>query len=150
MEDPRTAALAHRGGTVYQLADRLVGEWLLPSVYRSDTVILIEQQQVPEEYVVANGSMDLQQRLESMRQQILSRTRLQHIIDQFNCNRDLNRNNPDEVTQQMRKDIKNRVGRSARPPGTTVGLQNQLQRSIGTPGAAGEMRSSLRCSSTRT
>jgi len=41
-----------------------------------------------------------------MRQQILSRTRLQHIIDQFQLYRDLNRNNPDEVTQQMRKDIK--------------------------------------------
>jgi len=57
--------------------------WLLPSIYRSETVILIEQQRVPEEYVVANVSVDLQQRLEGMRQQILSRTRLQHIIAQF-------------------------------------------------------------------
>jgi polysaccharide chain length determinant protein (PEP-CTERM system associated) len=82
------------------------GSWLLPSVYRSDTVILVEQQKVPEEYVVANVSVDLQQRLEGMRQQILSRTRLQRIIDQFQLYRDTNQSNPDEVIEQMRKDVK--------------------------------------------
>ena len=80
---------------------------MLPSVYRSDTVILVEQQKVPEEYVVANVSVDLQQRLEGMRQQILSRTRLQRIIDQFQLYRDSRRSgNPDEMIEQMRKDIK--------------------------------------------
>jgi polysaccharide chain length determinant protein (PEP-CTERM system associated) len=80
--------------------------WLLPSIYRSDTVILIEQQRVPEEYVVANVSVDLQQRLEGMRQQILSRTRLQHIIEQFGLYKEANKTNPDEVIEQMRKDVK--------------------------------------------
>jgi polysaccharide chain length determinant protein (PEP-CTERM system associated) len=80
--------------------------WLLPSIYRSETVILIEQQRVPEEYVVANVSVDLQQRLEGMRQQILSRTRLQHIIAQFGLYKEANKINPDEVVEQMRKDIK--------------------------------------------
>jgi polysaccharide chain length determinant protein (PEP-CTERM system associated) len=80
--------------------------WLLPSVYRSDTVILVEQQKVPEEYVVANVSVDLQQRLEGMRQQILSRTRLQRIIDQFQLYRDgRHSGNPEEIIEQMRKDI---------------------------------------------
>ena len=81
--------------------------WLLPSVYRSDTVILVEQQKVPEEYVVANVSVDLQQRLEGMRQQILSRTRLQRIIDQFQLYRDgRHSGNPEEVIEQMREDVK--------------------------------------------
>ncbi len=80
--------------------------WLLSSVYRSETVILVEQQKVPEEYVVANVSVDLQQRLDGLRQQILSRTRLQHIIDQFQLYRDNSgHSNPDEVIEQMRKDI---------------------------------------------
>jgi polysaccharide chain length determinant protein (PEP-CTERM system associated) len=81
---------------------------LLPSVYRSDTVILVEQQKVPEEYVVANVSVDLQQRLEAMRQQILSRTRLQRIIDQFQLYRDI-KGNPDEMIEQMRKDVATEV-----------------------------------------
>ena len=76
--------------------------WLLPSVYRSETVILVEQQKVPEEYVVANVQTDLQQRLDGLRQQVLSRSRLQHIIDQFQLYKDSGRNNSDEVIEQMR------------------------------------------------
>jgi polysaccharide chain length determinant protein (PEP-CTERM system associated) len=76
--------------------------WLMPSVYRSETVILIEQQKVSEEYVVANVTVDLQQRLESMKQQILSRTRLQHIIEQNGLYREAYKTNPDEVIEQMR------------------------------------------------
>src|SRR6476646_9828094 len=58
--------------------------WFLPAVYRSETLILVEQQKVPEQYVVSNVAADLQDRLQSMTQQILSRTRLLHIIDQLN------------------------------------------------------------------
>jgi polysaccharide chain length determinant protein (PEP-CTERM system associated) len=79
--------------------------WLLPAVYCSESVILVEQQKVPEEYVVANVTLDLQQRLEAMRQQILSRTRLQRIIDQYQLYRG-GHSNPDEVIEQMRKDVK--------------------------------------------
>ncbi len=100
--------------------------WLLPSVYRSDTVILVEQQKVPEEYVVANVSVDLQQRLEGMRQQILSRTRLQRIIDQFQLYRDGRRSgNPEEIIEQMRQGHQDRTGGGAGPPRTTFGLQDQ-------------------------
>ena len=82
------------------------GSWLLPSIYQSETVVLVEQQKVPEEYVVANVSVDLQQRLEGIRQQILGRSRLQRIIDQFQLYRDAQKTNPDEAIEQMRKDIK--------------------------------------------
>jgi polysaccharide chain length determinant protein (PEP-CTERM system associated) len=88
--------------------------WLLPSVYRSETVILIEQQKVPEEYVTANVTLDLQQRLEGLRQQILSRTRLQHIIEQFGLYKEANKTNPDEVIEQMRKDVDIQPGESHR------------------------------------
>lgn len=88
--------------------------WLLPSVYRSETVILIEQQKVPEEYVTANVTLDLQQRLEGLRQQILSRPRLQHIIEQFGLYKEANKTNPDEVIEQMRKDVDIQPGESHR------------------------------------
>src|ERR1700688_2883036 len=57
--------------------------WRLPPVYESQALILVEQQKVPENYVVANVTVNLQDRLQSMTQQILSRTRLQTTIDRF-------------------------------------------------------------------
>src|SRR5437868_14897852 len=57
--------------------------WFIPAKYRSETLILVEQQRVPEHYVESNVAVDLQQRLQSMSEQILSRTRLMAIIDKF-------------------------------------------------------------------
>jgi polysaccharide biosynthesis transport protein len=57
--------------------------WRLPPLYQSEALILVEQQKVPENYVVANVTVSLQDRLQSMTQQILSRTRLQTTIDRF-------------------------------------------------------------------
>src|SRR5260370_9433081 len=55
----------------------------IPPKYRSETVIIVEQQGVSERYVLANVAVDVQQWLQSMTQQILSRTRLQEIIGHF-------------------------------------------------------------------
>ena len=80
--------------------------WLLPAKYRSETVILIEQQKVPEHLVEPNVSSDLQQRLQSMSEQILSRTRLLGIIDKFQLyDKDRHRLDSDSLVEQMRKDI---------------------------------------------
>lgn len=80
--------------------------WFLPAQYRSETVILVEQQKVPEHYVVSNVASDLQERLQSMTQQILSRTRLLHIIEQFDLYPKLRtRLASDELVERMRKDI---------------------------------------------
>src|SRR5215467_13812496 len=58
--------------------------WVLPARYQSSTLILVEQPTMPKDYVTPNVNDDLQERLTSITQQILSRTRLLHIIDQFN------------------------------------------------------------------
>lgn len=81
--------------------------WLLPSVYRSGTLILVEQPTVPSQYVVPNIAADnLQDRLQSITQQILSRTRLMRIIESQNLYAERrNRSRSDEVIEQMRKDI---------------------------------------------
>ena len=57
--------------------------FLLADEYRSETLILVEQQQVPAEYVRPTVTADLQDRLQTMTQEILSRTRLQRIIEKF-------------------------------------------------------------------
>ena len=80
--------------------------WFLPAVYRSETVILVEQQKVPEQYVVPNVSADMQDRLQNMTQQILSRTRLLRIIEDFNLYPKLRAHvTGDELVECMRKDI---------------------------------------------
>ena len=80
--------------------------WVLPSVYKSSTLILVEQPSMPKDYVTPNVIDDLQSRLQSISQQILSRTRLLHIIDEFNLYaKDRGRLTPDELAERMRKDI---------------------------------------------
>jgi succinoglycan biosynthesis transport protein ExoP len=80
--------------------------WILPSRYRSGTLILVEQPTMPKDYVTPNVNDDLQDRLRSITQQILSRTRLLHIIDQLNLYSDANgRLTPDDKVERMRKDI---------------------------------------------
>src|SRR5260221_11755157 len=61
----------------------LIGSRFIPAKYRSETVIIVEQQRGPEQYVLPNLVTDVQERLQSMTQQILSRTRLEGIIRQF-------------------------------------------------------------------
>lgn len=79
---------------------------LLPARYRSETVILIEQQRVPEHYVEPNIAIDLQVRLQTMSEQILSRTRLLGIIEKFGLYTKARRRlDSDGVVEMMRKDI---------------------------------------------
>src|ERR1700745_4064248 len=85
-----------------------VGSWLVPSTFQSEALILVEQQKVPEQYVVPNVTVSLQDRLQSMAQQILSRTRLQTTINRNNLykKRGLAAFSKDEDSvEQMRKDI---------------------------------------------
>lgn len=89
--------------------------WVLPRSYRSGTLILVEQPTMPKDYVTPNISDDLQERLQSITQQILSRTRLLHIIDEFNLYRNTHAQlTPDDKVQRMRKDIDIELVRDSR------------------------------------
>jgi len=55
----------------------------LPSRYTSKTLVLVEQPTVPKEFIRPVVTEDISQRLASMQQQILSRTRLEPIIQQY-------------------------------------------------------------------
>jgi polysaccharide chain length determinant protein (PEP-CTERM system associated) len=56
----------------------------MPDLYKSDTLILVDPQRVPESYVKATVTGDIRSRLSTLSQQILSVTRLQKIIDALN------------------------------------------------------------------
>ena len=84
--------------------------WILPTTYQSEALIVVERQKVPEHYVEPNVSVDLRDRLDTMTQQILSRKRLQTVIDSFHLysrprgfGQFLQSRDP---VEQMRRDIK--------------------------------------------
>ena len=56
---------------------------VLPKKYTSETLVLVDQPTVPTEFVKPVVTEDLNHRLASMQEQILSRTRLQPIIEKF-------------------------------------------------------------------
>ena len=83
-----------------------IASWIMPAIYHSSTLILVEQPSVPSTLVASNINDDLQNRLNTITQQILSRTRLLHIIDQFNLYpKERMHSSPDELVDHMRKDI---------------------------------------------
>src|ERR1700734_1584661 len=80
--------------------------WVLPPRYLSSTLILVEQPTMPKDYVTPNVNDDLQERMQSITQQILSRTRLLHIIDQFGLYANIHSQpSPDQKVERMRKNI---------------------------------------------
>ncbi len=80
--------------------------WFLPDRYRSDTLILVVPQRVPESYVKSTVTTSIEERLSSISQQILSRTRLERIIQEFNLYpRERRTSVMEDVVDQMRKDI---------------------------------------------
>lgn len=88
--------------------------WILPATYKSSTLILVEQPTMPKNYVVPNIADDLQNRLQSITQQILSRTRLYLIIDKLHLYSDSSRPiTLDKKVALMRKDIDIALVRSA-------------------------------------
>jgi polysaccharide chain length determinant protein (PEP-CTERM system associated) len=89
-----------------------IASWFLPSVYRSGTLILIEQPAVPEKYVVSNIDSDIQQQMDSISQQILSRTRLLHVIQTLDLyTKERKGHTDDEVVDIMRKDVEIELSR---------------------------------------
>ena len=75
----------------------------LPDQYRSETVILVVPQQVPQDYVRSTITTRIEDRLNTINQQILSRTRLERIITEFNLYENERRNGiMEDVVQRMR------------------------------------------------
>lgn len=79
----------------------------LPSIYRSTSTILIEEQEIPPELVMTTVTSYAEQRLQVTNQRIMSSTRLLEIINRFNLYSELkDRWTTEEIVAKMRKDIK--------------------------------------------
>src|SRR5271157_5320120 len=79
--------------------------WVLPATYTSESVILVEEQKVPKTFVEPNVQVDMSERVQSMTQQVLSRTRLLNLIETLKLYPRYE-NSPDDQVKQMHEDIK--------------------------------------------
>ena len=79
----------------------------LPNRYSASTSILVIPQRVPEEFVQSTVTAELSQRINAISQLILSRTRLERIIQEFNLyERERARLIMEDVVEGMRRDIR--------------------------------------------
>ena len=76
----------------------------IPNRYTSKTTVLVEQQKVPDNFVKSVMTEDISVRLATMREQILSRSRLQPIIERFGLFKaDVGKVPMEELVDKMRK-----------------------------------------------
>jgi polysaccharide biosynthesis transport protein len=80
--------------------------WVLKPLYKSSTQILVEAPTMPDNYVAPNVTENLQARLQTITQQILSSTRLLFIINKLHLYAGPESSATDDGRiEQMRKDI---------------------------------------------
>jgi len=89
-------------------------------------VILVEQQKVPQQFVLPNVQVDLEERLQSITQQVLSRSRLLNIINNLHLYQGLFFSSPDDQIVQMHKDIKIDLIQTPPAPGKPAWLSAVL------------------------
>ena len=95
---------------------------VLPKRYRSETLILVEPQKIPEEYVHATVTTDVTDRLQTISEEVMSRTRLQTIIDDLHLYPNLQgKESKEDIVATMRKDIDVDVISNAHPEKHSVG-----------------------------
>ena len=77
--------------------------FLLPSIYKSSSTILIEQQEIPPELVMSTVTSYAAERIQTIQARVMTRTNLLKIIDKFNLyvdERELE--TTEEIVQRMR------------------------------------------------
>src|SRR5947208_10300928 len=83
-----------------------VGIALLPNKYKATTTVEVDPQRVPEQFVSELVRASPLDRLQTISQEVLSETRLQKVIDQWNLYRQLDRTSTREaIIEQMRNDV---------------------------------------------
>jgi len=78
----------------------------IPNIYQASTTILVVPQKVPENYVRSTVPAAVADRLQTLNQQIMSRTRLQQVIERYGLYREeAKKMAPEEIIELMRKKI---------------------------------------------
>lgn len=84
----------------------LVALSVIPSRYTSEATLLVVQQQVPERYVLPTTTTNIREALQATTEEVLSRSRLLGIIDEFSLYpKERRRVSPESLLGLMRHDI---------------------------------------------
>lgn len=84
----------------------------LPARYIAEALILVDSQKIPEKYVSSTVGTDLQDRLATISQKILSSEQLKKLIDEYDLYREEKKNHvQEEIIEMMRNDIKIKLER---------------------------------------
>jgi polysaccharide biosynthesis transport protein len=79
----------------------------LPNIYRSTASVLVERHQVPEAFVKTSITGELETRLQTISQEILSRARLEELITRFGLYVHAGKRLPMEAAvEEMRRDVR--------------------------------------------
>lgn len=105
-------AMFHRRWTMIVLVGGVLlglsfaAAFLWPATYKSMATILIEEQEIPSELVHSTITSYADQRIETIKQQVMSRTTLWKVVEQYDLYADLRRaNSTEEVVKRFTKDI---------------------------------------------
>ena len=80
--------------------------FMLPPIYLSQSTVLIEGQQIPEDFVKTTITTYVEERLQVIQQQVMGRTKLLSIIDQFNLYSEMReKHTTEEIVDKMRNAI---------------------------------------------
>ncbi len=80
--------------------------YFVPRTYKSSTLILVEHQKVPESYVTSTVTVDITERLNTITQQVMSRTRLESVINEFGLYKEArDKRTNEELVELMRENI---------------------------------------------
>lgn len=78
----------------------------MPNVYRAETMILVDPQQVPNNYVASTVSSNISDRLSTIQQEVTSPSRLKRVIDSMNLySEQRKKQNEQQVIAVMQKAI---------------------------------------------
>jgi polysaccharide chain length determinant protein (PEP-CTERM system associated) len=78
----------------------------LPSVYKSTSTILIEEQDIPADFVMTTVTSYVEQRLQSIHHKVVSFPRLLNLINRFNLYPNLkDKRTDEEIVEKLREDI---------------------------------------------
>ena len=101
----RKRSIAIPAAAIFILAVIVAFAW--PPVFRSTATILVEEPEVPRDYVNATVTSFVEQRLQTINQRIMGTTKLLEIINKFKLYDDLkNKWTTEEIIDKMRKDIR--------------------------------------------
>jgi polysaccharide chain length determinant protein (PEP-CTERM system associated) len=93
---------------------------IAPKVYEAQTLILVQSQSVPQDFVRSIVTDAVEDRLRTITQQVTSRTNLEAIIRDYRLSEDMGHSlSIDEMVEAVRKRIKIDVSKGERGRGTT-------------------------------